>query len=280
MEGEMSDRFSELFRALGVGATIGLALGVLAYYVGEFFPETRPFTLMVTVSMAIVVAYCDLILQRVRQPKVSLSGRRIARALAKKSDTWTRQLAEAIAEDTAEELETLTQPSEQYYGETPLYRALTSRVLETKAGESVFAVCGDKTWDDPFVQEYLDVNKTQAKKGVLIKRVFFEFSGRVMAAAAEQANAGISTWVLRATRMVSIRPPIRIAQDFGLAVFSERTVILHSGTGANARGTRYESARLARQIRDRFAVVERLAEEVVRQPHLSNSGDTQPKTRR
>jgi hypothetical protein len=93
-----------------------------------------------------------------------------------------------------------------------------------------------------------------------------EFSGRATDAAQEQAAGGISAWVLRASHLDTLKPPARIAPDFRIAIFGERTVFLHSGIGAKARGSLYECSRLAALIRDRFSLGERLAEPVVPKP--------------
>ncbi len=257
----MSRSFSELSRAVGVGAIVAIVLAVLSYFAGEFYPETKPITLVLTAFLTVFVVYADLILRRLGG-RATGAGRRISRSMLRVPLDWRKELAEEIVQDTHDALNALASPKEEYYSEEALYRAMTAEVNKMPASDAVFAVCADKTWNAEYVKDYLTANTERARNGVTIKRIFYEFSGRVIDAARDQAAGGISAWVLRAQQLDTLKPPARIAPDFGIAIFGERTVFIHSGIGTNARGSRYECSRLAALIRARFSMVERLAEHV------------------
>jgi hypothetical protein len=82
---------------------------------------------------------------------------------------------------------------------------MTTDVRTLKARDSVFAVCADTTWEAAFVRDYLDANADRARNGVAIKRIFYEFSGRVIDAAQEQAAAGMSALAWRRSSGIDSR---------------------------------------------------------------------------
>jgi hypothetical protein len=186
---------------------------------------------------------------------------RIADLLDGIENIWVKRVSAVIVRNTTRMLEGLAHPKEIYGGELDLYRALTHQVNELTAGQTVFAVCGAKTWDAPAVRDYFDANESAVHRGVQITRIFFGVDDRAgLGIARRQAACGINARVLSPARLTALDVDHRIPLDLGFAIFGGKSVIVHSGLGPAAHACLFECPDLATLLRSQYDAAEQLSE--------------------
>jgi hypothetical protein len=175
---------------------------------------------------------------------------------------FQQELKEIIAERTSKMLSGLDEPSHVYHGDLELYNALTARMESLEAGDTVFAICGEKDWEFEGVNQYSEANLRKRAEGVQIKRIFYEMYGNVADEAQKQADGLIDVRLLRAEKLAQLKPIHKISTDLSIAIFKDSCVFLHAGKGANSIACTYECPQLAAIIRSEFESLEKEADPI------------------
>jgi hypothetical protein len=224
-------------------------------------------------ELAAVMGVMRTIIASSREPSPQIRHD-IASLMSAIDDPWIKHVAEVIVENTATMLRGLGRPDATYRGEFELYRALTAEMDSTRPGDTVFAVCGAKSWDADSVRQYLEANERAAKRGVDINRIFCELEdGRAVVMARRQAAYGIRARLLRRTHLAQLSPEHRIPLALGVAIFNGKSVFVHSGLGPSAYACRFDCADLANVIRSQFVVAERLSDSIDDDAMASNENE-------
>jgi hypothetical protein len=203
---------------------------------------------------------------------LSSAVRHITDLMARIDDAWVKQIAESVVDRMIEILDSLARPTAIYRGETELYRVLTECVEALEPRDTLFAVCGEKSWGTNPVKDYLEANERAAARGVGISRIFHETAdGRAIEVAQRQAKEGIRVRLLRKKHLEQLTPRQRLPAELGIAIINGETVIMHSGLGSTAYAYRFECPHLVSLVRSQFEIVERLADPVEPKPEASGA---------
>lgn len=262
----------EQWAQVGFGAVALFGYELLAYLVGEFYPETKPTAFVVATGLAVQTMFMDRLLRAFRQGRkpINKSLVKMSQLVDRLDDDWQKQVAQELFERTVKIFEELRKPVDTYDTETRLYNAMTARAGRLKHGNTLYAICGRKTWKSPAVYEYMEANRDAAANGAHVTRIFFDFDNNSREEAQRQADRGIlASWLAR-DKIELLRSVSRIPPDLGIAIFDDETVFVHRGLDKQLRGSRYECRHLAAMIRSMFSAVEEVAERVERVPARSD----------
>ena len=256
-------------RIIALEVLVAASFAILAYWVGSFYPSTQPIALLIGVALVFQTVYLELILGAVTQDRQPAAVKKIGQLLVQIDDPWSQAFADEMVGRIAKILEDLNKPTKGFHSEDELYNALRDEAEQLKAGEELFAVCANKSWDSLAVKGYLDENIAAASvRGAYIHRVFYEFDKNARDEAQRQANCGIRASLLIKQKIEALRGVNKIPSDLGIAIFNKEAVFIHRGVGRNTHAFRCDSHHLAEMIRSLFQIVEDMA---VRVPCTSGS---------
>ena len=229
---------------------VWLAFELIAGLVGKFADPAAGWTIAVVV---LFLGYMRVMQERDAERLMETSDRRVAKLEAKLGRLTS--LSELVLRVGRLRPETLrgvavaliarlidtVRGGREITGEPAYLEYLSDRVkaISGRSNASLHALCANKTWDSPFVDEYWRVNREAVNKFNLpIERVFLDLDPRVGPAAKAQAAAGIKVWVVPKDSIGELNRAVRIPSDVGFAILDgggKRELVIHWGVESDAR---------------------------------------------